>query len=399
MPWKETDAVDQRLRFVADYLRQEWSFAELCRRYGVSRPTGYKWVSRYVEEGPAGLRDRKRAPVRHPNATAAPLVELVLEARKAHPTWGPRKLLPWLARRYPGLKLPAASTVGTILRRHGLTARRRRARAGSPASHLGRQDVPNASWSIDFKGQFRVGGALCYPLTLLDGCSRFLVRCQGLPHPRTAYVQPVMEAAFREFGLPDAIRSDNGAPFASRGFTGLTKLSAWWLRLGIRLDRTRPGSPQDNGRLERLHRTLKADACRPPRANMEQQQVAFATFRREYNHERPHEALDMDTPACRYEPSARPYPSRPPKPEYPPDAQVRRVHPNGQTCFAGWLLPVGAALAGDRVAFVPIDEGVYECRYYSHRLATLSATRGVASNGACSRTCDPSPSRRRSHGR
>jgi hypothetical protein len=200
-----------------------------------------------------------------------------------------------------------------------------------------------------------------------------------------------MEAAFRECGLPEAMRSDTGPPFASRGFTGLTQLSAWWIRLGIRLDRTRPGSPQDNGRLERLHRTLKAEACQPPRQTLDAQQTAFDTFRREYNNERPHEALDMKTPASCYQPSARSYPEVVPPPQYPPEAQTRRVYPNGQSSFAHWLMPVGSALRGERVGIVEVDDRLYEVRFYDHVLFTLDAATGRADNGVCTYQCERTP--------
>lgn len=389
MPWKENDAVDQRMRFVADYLREEFSFAELCALYGISRPTGYKWVRRYLKGGVEALQDRSRAPCLHPNATRGPIVELVLETRRTHPTWGPRKLLPWLQRRYPGLELPSSNTMGNIIRRHGLSVPRRRRRPlPGPPSALGSQDAANASWSIDFKGQFRLRcGAYCYPLTLMDGCCRYLLRCQALRRTRAKEVQPVLTAAFREFGLPKAIRSDNGSPFASNGFTGLSQLSVWWVQLGIRLDRTRPGSPQDNGRLERFHRTLKQEVCQPRARGWEAQQEAFHKFRLEYNNERPHEALGTYTPGSRYEPSNRLFPRKLPTPEYPVESQVRPVASTGVTNFAGWLCRTSEALAGERIAFLEVEDGVYDVRFHAHRLYQFDARTGQADNGTVTRQC------------
>jgi putative transposase len=389
MPWKETDAMDQRMKFIADVLRKEESFAAVCRRYGVSRATGYKWMERFFEVGPQ-FADQSRAPRFHPNSTPPAVVDLLLKERKAHPTWGPRKLLVVLARRLPGLELPAASTAGEILRRHGLTVPRRRSRGGaSPPSHLGSQVLPNQTWATDLKGQFRTGdGRYCYPLTLEDGASRFLLRIQGLLRPTAENIKPILEAAFREFGLPTAMRSDNGPPFAASGFTGLTRLSAWWVQLGIRLDRTAPASPQQNGRLERLHRTLQEDECRHPRANVDAQQTAFLKWRRVYNEQRPHEALDMRTPSDAYIPSDKPYPERLPSPEYGEGQKTRRVHHNGQVSFGGWNVSITKVLQGHDIAFREVAEGVWEITFYNHLLGTFDIRTGRLSNGSVDRQCD-----------
>jgi len=385
MPWKETNTMDQRLRFIGDVLRDEESFSELCRRYGISRETGYKWRSRYLEDGAAALSDRPRAPKRHPNATAPKVVELLLEARRAHPRWGPRKLVAVVGREYPGLVLPSASTVGELLRRNGLTvARRRRRSAEGPASHLGSQEGPNATWAIDFKGHFRTrDGRYCYPLTLQDGHSRYLLRCQGLARPKAEEVRPVLDAAFREYGLPEAMRSDNGTPFAGTGFTGLTALSIEWVKQGIRLDRTRKASPQDNGRLERLHRTLEDEVCTEPCADLSRQQAAFVDFRREYNETRPHEALQMRTPTEVYTPSGRLYRPVPLPPEYP-GMLVRKVA-GALVGLGGWAIHVTPLLDRESLGCLEVEEGVYELRFYEHVLGRFDLRTGVLSNGNATR--------------
>jgi putative transposase len=388
VPWKESDAVDQRMKFIADVLREEESIVALCRRYGVSRQTGYTWIERYLKAGPEALFDRSRAPRSHPNATPQDVVELVLGVRGKHPTWGPKKILASLSRRFPGLHLPATSTAGEILRRAGLTVPRRRSRAGlRPPSHLGSQALPNETWSIDFKGQFRTrDGRYCYPLTLEDGCTRFNLMVQALLQPTGENVRPYLEAAFREFGLPVAMRSDNGAPFAATSFSGLTSLSVWWAQLGIRLDRTTPSSPQQNGRLERFHRTLDEEACTPVRSNLHAQQDAFVAWRTVYNEERPHEAIAMRAPAEIYSPSQRTYPEKIDPPPY--DAMVRRtVHGTGEAVFKSWRLPLSTTLAGLEVGLEEKEDGVWEVWFYEHKLATFDVRSGVLSNGRALRQC------------
>ena len=374
--------MDQRMLFIADVLRQDESVAALCRRYGVSRQTGHTWIGRYLEGGPGGLTDRSSAPHVHPNATPTAVVELVLRVRGTHPTWGPKKILAVLGRRYPGLELPACSTASEILRRAGLTVPKRRSRAGvRPPSHLGSQDLPNQTWAIDFKGQFRTGDRrYCYPLTLEDGCSRYLLRIQALLNPTTEGVRPILDAAFREFGLPDAMRSDNGPPFAAASFTGLTRLSVWWAQLGIRLDRTQPASPQQNGRLERFHRTLDEDACTPVRRDARAQQDAFAAWRVVYNEERPHEALGMKPPAEVFAVSPRVY-SDVLEPA-PYDGMVRRtVHANGYSAFMAWDINLTSVLGGHDIGFEEAKDGTWNIWFHLHKLGTLDCETGVLTNG------------------
>ena len=363
MPWKVTCVMDMRRELVEEWLSGTWSVAELGRCYGISRKTVYKWLERYAEEGEAGLADRSRAPLHQPNAVAPAVENAILAARRKHPTWGPRKLRRRLERVGAPGALPATSTIGEILRRHGLVERRRtRSHATPSASPLGHCQAVNQVWCADFKGWFRTGdGERCDPLTIMDAHSRYLIRCQAMtPATDGEAARGVFEAAFREFGLPAAIRTDNGPPFASTGLGGLSRLSVWWLRLGIRLERIRPAKPQDNGRHERMHRTLKAETAAPPRHSLRAQQRAFDAFRREYNEERPHEAIALETPGSLYHPSPRPYPERlPAAPSYPDDWPIRRVRGCGQMKWGGRDVQVTAALVGEAVGLEPVEKGVW----------------------------------------
>lgn len=328
MPWSETNRMEQRARFVLDALRGDFTVSELCDRYGVSRKTAYKWIARFKSEGASGCVDRRRAPHRHPNATDPKLVARVVSARRKLPGWGPRALHGYLTRDYPQLAWPSPSTIGEILRRHDLI-RKHRKRIHRPAWRPARTvaDEPNRVWTADFKGQFRLGNAhLCYPLTIADAYSRYLLLCRGLKGTGLGTARLGFEDAFREYGLPEVIRTDNGVPFCAPGsLLGLSQLSVWFLKLGIRLERSRPGKPQDNGAHERMHRTLKEHAVKPPRSNAAAQQRAFHRFRQLYNERRPHQALEMKTPASLYVSSPRPYPNDLPDPVYPGHFELRRV--------------------------------------------------------------------------
>lgn len=361
MSWKETSSVDERFRFVLEYESGGFSMAELCRRYSVSRRTGYKWVNRYLAEGVSGLEDRSRAPHDCPHSLDEKTEEAILQLRRAHMDWGPRKLRSVLLAEDPSRAWPASSTIGDLLSRHGLVAARRSRRRASPSPHpLKNGATANEVWAVDFKGWFRTrDGTRCDPLTLQDHASRCLLRCQ-VSRPCFAEARGIMEAAFREFGLPDIIRSDNGAPFASTGICGLSRLSVWWKRLGIHHQRIQPGHPQENGRLERFHRTLKAATASPPAATLRAQQACFDRFRREYNEVRPHEALGQRPPAACYTPSSRPYPSRIPPVEYFDEMTVRTVERHGQIRFRGKHIALGHALQGERVGLLALDD-----RYWS----------------------------------
>jgi len=333
MAWKETTPMKERAQFVDAWLEGEVSVAELCRRFGISRKTGYKWIARHLEPGEATFRDRSRRPHTSPQATDAALVDAIVALRKQRPTWGPRKLRAVLHTLHPRLALPAVSTFAAIIKRHGLVRpKRRRRRTPTFSAPLAHATAPNALWCIDFKGHFPVGTKRCYPLTITDAHSRYLIACIALRDTKTSTVRRAMEAIFREFGLPDGIRSDNGEPFASTGVAGLTQLSAWWLKLGIRHERIEPGHPEQNGRHERFHGTLKLETASPPRKTFAEQQRAFDLFRAVYNDERPHEALGMKTPAAFYEPSRRVLPDPPwgPALAYPIDVERARVSKLGR---------------------------------------------------------------------
>ncbi|MCH7970348.1 MAG: IS481 family transposase [Chloroflexi bacterium] len=358
MPWKDIQVLDQRMSFIVAYRRGEDSLAAVCRRFGVSRKTGRKWVERYCESGPEGLLDRSRAPHRHPNAVGADIVQLVIMAKHEHPAWGPRKLIPWLRRRHPEIELPAPSTAGEILWRHDLVQPRKRVRRTDPWTRPFEDcTAPNETWCIDFKGWFRtLDGVRCDPLTITDAYSRMLLCCRGLESQNGRLVRSEMERVFREYGLPATIRSDNGTPFASTALGGLSRLSVYWIKLGIMPERIRPGHPEENGRHERMHRTLKAETIARPMPNMPAQQKVFDSFRLEFNEERPHEALGQNPPASLYRPSERSYPSRMREIEYASEMTVRRVRTSGEIKWKGGLLYLSEALVGEPVGLVPESE-------------------------------------------
>lgn len=359
MPWKETCYVKERLKMVSLYETHKYSVTELAHEFGVSRKTAHKWLGRYAREGTSGLDERSRAPHRCPRSTPGEVVKAVLQAKLAHPTWGPAKLrprpgeAPEIARDWP-----AVSTCGRILSQYGLVTRRRRQRRTSPWSFpfLG-ADRPNDVWCADFKGWFRTGdGTRCDPLTISDACTRMLLCCQIVDKPDYAHARPVFERIFRDYGLPLAIRTDNGPPFASVGAGGLAPLSVWWVKLGIIPERIKPGHPEQNGRHERLHRTLKQDAIKPPAATKEAQQARCDSFLSVYDNERPHEALGQVPPANLYLPSPRQYPERLGDMQYPPLTEIRRVRSNGQIKWRGELVFVSEALVGEMVGITEDKE-------------------------------------------
>lgn len=376
MPWSATCPMDERARFVLEALEGWSSMSALCAKYGVSRRIGYKWLARYHQEGLGGLGDRSRAPRRQAEATPARIVREIVALRTHRPTWGPRKLRAWLARRQPGEAWPACSTIGAILRREGLsTARRRRSRpvgAWSPSRTVA--DTPNRVWTTDFKGEFRLGcGRLCYPLTIVDAHSRYLLECRALPSTAGAGARAVFERVFRMYGLPDVIRTDNGVPFSHPvAVAGLSRLAVWWIRLGIRLERIRKRHPEDNGAHERLHRTLKAEATRPARTTPELQQRAFNQFCQVYNEERPHEALDLHPPASRYHRSPRAIPRRLPPMTYPEGFATRRINRQGQLCWRRTHFFVSETLRGETVGLVLRDDGDWNIYFGPAHLAILN---------------------------
>jgi putative transposase len=374
MPWQESDTMDQRLQFVRDALSERFDMTDLCARYGVSRKIGYKWLARFEAEGKAGLVNRSRRPHTCPTAIRPALAELLCEFRRLHPDWGARKLLKVLRGRHPEIEdWPAASTTAELLARRGLVRRRRRRR---PHQHPGvvpiTTQAPNDLWTADFKGQFRTGnGVYCYPLTIADQHTRFLVSCHGVLSTETITARPVFERAFREYGLPRAIRTDNGVPFATQSIHGLSYLNVWWMRLGIAHQRIHPGCPQQNGAHERMHRTLKRSAIKPVQRTCGAQQKRFDAFRLEYNTERPHEALGQETPASRYRASSRSYPSTLPIPEYPGHYLVKRVTEAGTFRFQHRLLYIANALVNEYIGLEETDDGVWTIYFTNVLIATL----------------------------
>lgn len=363
MPWEETTRMLQRVRFISDLESCAYTMTELCERYGVSRKTGYKWAQRYASCGWEGLQERSRAPLSCPHRTPEDVEQDLLELRRQHPTWGARKLLACLRRREPEVGWPSASTVGGILKRHGLVEGRRRARRAwpHPGRPVVRAEAPNQVWTSDFKGQFRTGdGRLCYPLTVVDGYSRCLLAVEGLDSVSCEQAWPVFVRLFREHGLPEAIRTDNGSPFASSmAVGGLSRLSVSWIKLGIRPERIEPGHPEQNGSHERMHRTLKQETARPPAPTRRAQQERFDQFRYVYNEQRPHEALSQQTPADLYRPSLRQYPTQVPAPEYPGHFEVRSVRHSGEIKWQGQPLYISEALGGERVGLEEVDDGLW----------------------------------------
>ena len=361
MPWLETAPMEQRGRFIDDHRLALYDMTELCARYAVSRKTGYKWLARYDAGGRAALGDRSRAPHHCPHKISEEVAQWLLTARRRHPNWGPEKLLQWLEPRHPAVAWPAISTAGDLLARHGLVKKRRRRR---PPHHPGVvppvTTAPNDLWATDFKGQFRTGdGIYCYPLTVTDQHTRFLLACQGLLSTKCTGVRPIFDRLFREYGLPRAMRTDNGVPFASTSLHGLTPLNVWWLRLGIQHQRILPAHPQQNGAHERMHKTLKQGAIRPPRATLAIQQRAFNRFRQEYNNERPHQFLCGRTPGALYRPSPRAYTGTLPALEYPGHFLVKRVTNAGTIRFKTRLLYLSTALKQHRVGLEEVDDGIW----------------------------------------
>ena len=373
MPWKETCVVDEKMAFIGEWLRGELAMTVLCARYGISRDTGYRLVERYQREGPEGLKPRSRAPHRHGLAMAEEIAAAIVSLRRRRPYWGPKKLRAVLQRGDPKRRWPALSTIGDLLRREGLSAPRRRRRTAVPVTQpfLPVRE-PNDLWCIDFKGWFRTAdGQRCDPLTITDADSRFLIECRIVPQTIAA-VQPVVDQAFRELGLPRAMRSDNGPPFASSSAAGgLTRLSVHWVKLGIRLEHIDPGSPQQNGRHERMHATLKAETSRPPAATLAEQQARFDRFRNDFNDNRPHEALGQVPPTSRYRPSPLGYPSRIEEPWYDAEHAVRRVRPNGEIKWGGDLVFLSQALAGEPVGIAETEPGDWLVRFADVELGVI----------------------------
>jgi len=365
MPWRETEAMEERMKFLSDYLRGELSMSALCRFYGVSRKTGYKWLGRYRAEGLLGLEERSRRPMSSSGSVSEEIAAAILSVRGRHMTWGPRKVRAWLLDRHPDICWPAASTIGVLFDRAGLTVpRRRRVRVPPRTEPLAHCQAVNDIWTVDFKGWFRTGdGVRCDPLTIQDAHSRYLLRCRALAHTDGAAVWRQFDVLFRAYGLPRAVRSDNGPPFASRAAGGLSRLAVKLIKAGVMPERIEPGKPQQNGRHERLHLTLKQDTASPPAGSRRAQQGRFDRFEKIYNQERPHEALGQRPPASLYRPSPRVYSGRLESPDYRQDLQRRRVRSNGEIKWRGHLLFISEVLAGEPVGLEERDDGQWRVSY------------------------------------
>jgi len=369
MPWKESNMMDERTKFVGRLLEGEM-MAPLCREFGISRDTGYKIWNRYKDQGSSGLPNKSRAPHSHPNQLPFEVEQLLVRLKQEKPYWGAPKIQKLLSMRYPDIKLPAISTIHCVFDRHGLVnKKKRRKKFTSIAGYLSTPKNPNDLWCTDFKGQFKmINRIYCFPLTISDFISRFLIDCEALDSTKEDPCYSVFEQAFKEYGLPSAIRSDNGIPFASgNSLWGLTKLSVWWIRLGIKIERIKPGNPQQNGRHERMHRTLKLEATKPPGMNMLQQQEKFFHFVNEFNHERPHQALGMKCPGELYKKSPRIYKGITDL-TYPGFDKSLLITNCGRICINESKIHVSRAFANQRVGLNEVDDNIWEVNFMEYQL-------------------------------
>jgi transposase InsO family protein len=373
MPFRETSRLEERIAMLADYATGAFTVSQLCRDYGVSRPAFYAWLARRASGAQDWFVERSHAPASCPHRTPEAVCAAVVEVKRRFPRFGPKKVRARLQRERPGLTWPAASTIGDILKREGLVearaGRRRRpvelGRVGSAAAQ------PNDEWACDFKGWFRTrDGRRCDPLTVTDTASRYLLEVRIAP-PTAEGVRPAFERLFADHGLPGAIRCDNGPPFGSGAAGGLSRLCVWWLKLGIEPRAIRPASPQDNGRHERMHRTLKADTADPPAASLAEQQARFDAFRVYYNAERPHEGLGQAAPADLWTPSARPLPKAPIEPWYDAFHQVRRVRTNGEIKWRGGFVFISEVLSGEVLGLLEREDGAHLVRFFHVPLGVI----------------------------
>ena len=373
MPWKEIYVMDQKIQMIGRWLSGEYSISELSRIYGVSRKTVYKWVERYRNDSENGLKELSSRPLRYARATPADVVSDIIILKERYPTWGARKLEGWLKAHRPEKEWPVTSTMQEILKRHGLVKARRKRHHTPPYNEpFMKATQPNEVWSIDYKGQFRLGcGGLCYPLTLTDNYSRYILGCWGLEHPAYEPTRYYMEKAFRRYGLPDAIRSDNGTPFASVGVGGLSRLSVWFIKLGIVPERIEKAHPEQNGRHERMHRTLKSEATKPPRYSMSEQQRVFDRFQSYFDNERPHEALGQRPPATAYRKSERKYPGKLASIDYPEHYKTRHIHRGGGLKWQNKEVYFSSALAGEYVGLTEVDNGIWRIYFSFYPVCNL----------------------------
>lgn len=378
MPWNETCAMSERKSLIDAWMTGQYNHTELCRRFGISRRIGYKWLARYAEEGKAGLADRSRAPHSHPNQTPASVVAALLEFKHQHPKWGAYAIIHYLRRHQPDQRWPSVSTAGVIFDRHGLVKHRQPRKHVPPHTEpLRHATTPYSVWSSDYKGDFAMGnGRRCYPLTISDNHSRFLIVCQGMYSIGLDAAKHRYKQAFSRYGLPQAMRTDNGYPFASCGAGGLNALSIWLLKLDIMPERIAPGCPEQNPRHERMHRTLKHFAIDPAKGNLSAQQRAFNRFRQEYNFDRPHQALDGETPSDRFTASPRPYPQQLTPIEYDEVFEVRSVRHDGSIKWRGRQHYLSQALAKESVGLKPIDNDCWQIYFARLSLGLLDERLG-----------------------
>lgn len=379
MPWRETEPMEQKVLFMADHLRSAYFFTDLCRLYGISRKTGYKWVKRFNQLGLEGLQDRSRKPANCPHRIPFTLREAILRLRKereySKTPFGPKKIKALLEQRHPTWDIPSETSIYNILKQEGLIRAQRRCRrvAAPPQKPFSPVREPNDVWSADFKGQFKTrDGTWCFPLTVMDYESRYLLGCRGVTGTTYEQTRRTFDRLFRKYGLPERIRTDNGPPFVSRGAGGLSRLSMWWVKLGIMPERIKPGRPQQNGRHERMHKTLKQETAIPPAANFKQQQNCFDTFRRSYNHERPHEGLGQKPPGVRYRPSLKAMPTKLPELVYPGHFKEALVHSNGIIHHQGYRVYICGLLRKEKVGLEEIGDGIWEVYFGPVRLGQLS---------------------------
>lgn len=379
MPWKTIGPMDQKIQLIADWQSKNYCKTDLSKKYSVSRKTVTKWIRRYELKSIDGLKEQSRAPHNRPHATSDTLIEQILKHKLAHPKRGPKKIYHQLIKKHPKTQWPVPSTIGYWLKKNGFVKpRKTRKRVPPYTEPFMNCQSPNEVWSADYKGQFFTrNGRVCYPLTISDNFSRYIIKCQGLPGPRYRETRRIFEQAFKEYGLPDAIRNDNGTPFASNSIAGLSRLSIWWIQLGIIPERIEKGCPQQNGRHERMHRTLKYETLDTKAKNLKEQQGRFDLFQIDYNNYRPHEALNQDTPSERYQKSNRSYVRKPLKPVYDYDFAVRQVRNNGQIRFKGQMYFLTNLLDDQPVGLKQIDNDSWDIYYYFYPIATLNLRKNI----------------------
>ena len=374
MPWREIRPMDSKIQFISFALDSHLSMIELCSIFGISRKTGYKWLARYINKGPEGLRDKSKAPNHIPHKTSKKVTDFIVSCRKKHPSWGARKITQKAEQVAPKLGLPSETTIINIIKREGLTRKKRRRRKlGHPGHPSTTAEKSNDIWTTDYKGEFKTkDGEYCYPLTILDEYSRYLLKCQGLSSTGYIGAFKVFKRAFREYGLPKAIKSDNGIPFATTGIARLSKLSVWWIKIGINPILIQPGRPSQNGVHERMHKTLKDESTIPPSGDLKAQQRRFNIWRDEYNFERPHESLGGKDPSQVYKPSLKEYPSKVPGVDYPDHFEVRFVSANH--CFR-WnhkAVPISSVLVHEYVGLEEVMDGIWAIYFSWKRLGFLN---------------------------